>query len=382
MDKAADRLITDIPSLSYNEFVIRLQRILRLMHSGHTVIALEGIERWNKTLPVSFETLNDSLYIVAADSVYSDLVGARIVAIGDKPIDTALPILDSLASADNKFGLYRVRARILRWPQVSATLGLGPNDTTAQFVVETLGGGRKTVTIEARANRYTDFSGGPPGYSLIPGAPNWITVDSLTRNVPLPLSRRDLRTPYWFMYLPDSRTVYFAFNSVIDGRNESLAQFSSRLVRFMDSARVKRLIVDLRSNNGGNSRLLLPLTDGIAASRVNRPGGLYVLIGPYTFSAAVNAAALLERHTQATFVGEPLPSQPNWVGESNNFFLPYSRVTLSVSDVYWQTSWPFDQRQSIVPSVYLPPSLAMRRTRRDAALEAILATPLPPDIEP
>ncbi len=204
-----------------------------------------------------------------------------------------------------------------------------------------------------------------------------VTVDSLTRGKPLPLSRRDLRSPQWFTYLPETRTVYFGFNSVVNGPRESLAGFATRLLRFVDSTRAERLIVDLRANNGGNSRLLLPLTDGIAASRVNRPGGLYVLIGPYTYSAAMNAATLLELHTQATFVGEPTPSSPNLVGESNNFYLPNSRLTLSVSDIYWQTSWPFDQPKWIAPSMYVPPTLAMRRERRDAALEAILAAPLP-----
>jgi hypothetical protein len=375
--QAANRLIADAPTLSYDEFVLRVQRLLTLAGSGHTVVALEGIERWNRTLPVNFEALSDSLYIVAADSAYADLVGARILQIGGTPVNIALARLDSLMSADNRFGVIRARARWLRWPQVSAGLGLAPNDSTAQFLVETLHGGQKVATIRARANRYGDFSGGPPGYTLIPGAPNWITLDSLTPSVPLPLSRRDLRTPQWFSYIPESRTVYFGFNSVVDGPDETLAQFAARLLRFVDSARVERLIVDLRSNNGGNSLLLPPLIDGIAASRVNRPGGLYVLIGPYTFSAGMNAATFLERRTQAIFVGEPTPSSPNWVGESNNFFLPYSRVTLSVSDVYWQNSWPFDQRKWIAPSVFLPPTAAMRIARRDAALEAILATPLP-----
>jgi tetratricopeptide (TPR) repeat protein len=377
VEEAADRLIADIPLLSEGAFVLRVQRMLALTGSGHTTIALEGIERWNRTLPVNFETLSDTLCIVAADSAYADLVGARILAIGGKPVEAALPMIDSLASVDNRFGIYRARARSLRWPQVSAALGLAPNDSTAEFLVRTLGGARKSVLIRARSNRYADFSGGPPGYSFIPGAPNWVTVDSLLRDKPLPLSRRDLRSPQWFTYLPETRTVYFGFNSVTNDPRESLAQFAARLLRFVDSTRTERLIIDLRANNGGNSRLLLPLTDGIAASRVNRPGGLYVLIGPYTYSAAMNAATLLERHTQATFVGEPTPSSPNFVGESNIFFLPNSRLTLSVSDIYWQTSWPFDQRQSIAPSVYLPPTLAMRRARRDAALEAILAAPLP-----
>lgn len=379
IEAAADQLIKDAPSLSEGAFILRIQRMLALTGSGHTVIALEGIEQWNRTLPVNFETLKDSLYIVAADSAYADLVGARILTIGGKPVKLALARLDSVASADNIFGIYRARARNLRWPQVSAALGLAPNDTTAEFLVETLRGVRKSVLIRSRANRYADFSGGPTGYTFVAGAPNWIAVDSLTHDSPLPLSRRNLRSPHWFTYLPDTRTVYFGFNAVQDGPRESLRQFATRLLRFVDTVGAQRLIVDLRANNGGDSRLLLPLTDGIAASRVNRPGGLYVLIGPYTFSAAMNAATLLELHTHAIFVGEPTPSPPNWVGESNNFYLPYSRVTVSVSDLYWQTSWPFDQREWIAPSVYLPPTLAMRLARRDAALEAVLTAPAPVD---
>jgi hypothetical protein len=307
IDAAADRLIADIPALSEDAFIVRLQRMLALVHSGHTVIALEGIERWARTLPVNFETLNDSLYIVAADRAYADLVGARIVGIGGRPVEDALAVLDSLASVDNRFGVYRARARNLRWPQISAALGLAPDDSTAQFDVVTLAGARKSERIRARPA--VAFVGGPPGYQFIPGAPDWITVDSLRRDVPLPLSRRDLRSAFWFTHLPNVRTVYLGLNSVADTPGESLADFATRLLGFVDSVRAARLIIDLRANNGGNSRLLPPLIDGIARSRLNRDGRLYALIGPYTFSAGMNAAGMLERQTRVTFVGEPSGSR-------------------------------------------------------------------------
>lgn len=376
ISRAAADLVSDSPRLSADAFVVRLQRMLKLAGAGHTGIVLQGIEQWNRALPINFETLRDTLFIVAADSAYADLVGARVLRIGQKSVSTALAAIDSLASVDNQFGVYRARMRLLRWPQVSAVLGLAPDDSTAEFEVETLRGIRKQVLVRARSNRYLDYLGGPPGYTPLAGAPGWITLDSVGTGV-LPLSRRDLRNPHWFTYLPETRTVYFAFNGVVDAPGESVAQFSANLLRFIDSVGADRLIVDLRANNGGNSLLLLPLTDGIARSRVNRRGRLYVFISPYTYSAGMNAAVLLERHTQAMFVGEPTPSQPNWVGESNTFFLPYSRVAVSVSDLYWQSSWPFDQRRWIAPALYAPPTRASRIARRDPALEAVLAFPVP-----
>jgi hypothetical protein len=77
-------------------------------------------------------------------------------------------------------------------------------------------------------------------------------------------------------------------------------------------------------------------------------------------------------HTNALFVGEPTGSSPNFIGETIRVELPYSKMTGSVSDLYWQTSWPMDHRPWIAPLLYTPPTFAAYRQGRDPALEAIL----------
>jgi hypothetical protein len=137
---------------------------------------------------------------------------------------------------------------------------------------------------------------------------------------------------------------------------------------------VDRLVVDLRWNNGGNTYLSMPLLHALIRSRkLNRPGSLFVIIGRGTFSAAQNTATFIERHTQAVFVGEPTGSSPNFVGEDNPTLLPYSKLPVSISDLYWQTSWPTDHRPWIAPLLYAPPSFELYRANRDPAMEAILA---------
>jgi hypothetical protein len=47
----------------------------------------------------------------------------------------------------------------------------------------------------------------------------------------------------------------------------------------------------------------------------------------------------------------------------------------NVSHLYWQSSWPQDQRMWVAPDIYVPPTFADFQAGRDAALEAVLGLP-------
>lgn len=212
-----------------------------------------------------------------------------------------------------------------------------------------------------------------PAFSRIAAHPRWIHAINATPGN-LPIGFRDRRTPQWFEYVPESKMMYFQFNSVVDTQGESMATFTRRLFAALDSTAAEALVIDLRWNNGGNSRLLPPLIQGIMERpRLNQREKLFAITGPYTFSAAMNAATMLDRHTQVMLVGEPTVSSPNFVGESNVITLPWSGVPVSISDYFWQTSWPMDYRTSLAPELYAPLTFHAYRAKRDPAMEAIAA---------
>ncbi|MFY9739657.1 MAG: hypothetical protein WAK11_11480 [Candidatus Cybelea sp.] len=91
---------------------------------------------------------------------------------------------------------------------------------------------------------------------------------------------------------------------------------------------------------------------------------LFVIIGPRTFSAGVNAAAYFERETHALFVGEPTGGKPNSPGDETFFTLPYSKIAVNFSHVYWESGWPYDARWSIAQHLYAANVRAVRRRRR------------------
>ena len=50
-----------------------------------------------------------------------------------------------------------------------------------------------------------------------------------------------------------------------------------------------------------------------------------------------------------------------------------SQLKGTISDLYWQSSWPMDHRTWIAPRLYAPPTFAAYVENRDPALEAVLA---------
>ena len=107
--------------------------------------------------------------------------------------------------------------------------------------------------------------------------------------------------PLWARTLAGGRAVYVGYNSVRSPAPAVLRKIE-RLVR---GKGVRRVIVDLRLNGGGDNTTYGSLTTLFGSKAVNKRGRLRVLIGRATFSAAANFAAEIDRATRAVFVGEP-----------------------------------------------------------------------------
>ena len=76
--------------------------------------------------------------------------------------------------------------------------------------------------------------------------------------------------------------------------------------------------------------------------------------------------------TDAIFVGEPSSSSPNFVGEETQVLLPYSGTIVSISNLYWQDSQPWDNRPWIAPDIPATLSFDDYANGRDPALASIL----------
>jgi hypothetical protein len=201
-------------------------------------------------------------------------------------------------------------------------------------------------------------------------------VDTVAPPV-LPVSRQRpaIATRYWNKYLPDERMIYFAYDACVDDALAgSVATFTERMLAFADRNPVDRFVIDLRNNGGGDSRLLQPLIDGLAA-REALAGRVFAIIGGHTFSSALINAIQLKRRARATLVGGPTGGKPSSHGEVRTFTLPRSQLRVQYSTKLF--SFPDFPGDALPPDLPVEQRAADWLAGRDAAIEAIRAARVP-----
>lgn len=372
-EAAAAELEGALPSLRYHEAVAGLARLVALAADGHTrldQVRLQGHTQVQLTTlpgpgfeamyPVLFEIFSDGLYVLRADARYRALFGGRVMAINGRATSEAVEALRPLISADNEMWFLYLLPQHLRTPAFlhAARLALRIEDPLTLTVADARGA-LSEVVVQA-VNDETGVT--------------WLDADeALGPRAQRPLFQR-LTANYALTYLPERRTAYVRYRQMQHQESDSLPRFAERLFRFVDSAEVDRLVIDVRRNGGGNNYLNQPLVHGLIANRkINQPGKLFVITDRGTFSAAISFVAEVERNTHALFVGEPIGAGPNHYGDSRRVTLPASSLVVRISSLYWQHSDARDPRAWILPDLPAPESFADFLAHRDPALEAIFA---------
>ncbi len=372
-----------MPSLRYHQFVAELSRLVALAGDGHTRLGQVRLvdhqrvafepgsgEGMDIEYPVEFEVFSDGLYVVRAAPADTALLGRKVTAVNGVATVEAFERMRPFIPADNEAWHWYLFPRYLSSPGFVAAAGLAPSPAAPL-----------RLTLTGRA---------PPGTAeLVPvgSVREWVDADRELRAAGRLPRYRAIEARYAFEYLAESRTVYVRIREIQPMTAEPVAQFADRLFGFVDSIAADRVVLDLRGNGGGNNYLNQPLVHGlIRATRINRPGGLFVITDRGTFSAAVSLLGDVERNTHAIIVGEPAGALPNSYGDSRRIRLPESGVEVRISTVFWQHSDPRDPRPWIVPDLPASLSFADWMAGQDPAMAAILgyrpdptATPRPPN---
>ena len=368
-EAAVRSLDARIPSLARHQILVEMARIVAMVGDGHTNLAPTRDPRVGfRTYPLRLYLFADGLAVRAASREHADAVGAKVVRIGSSSADQAYRAVRELIGRDNEMDARFFAPHLLVMPEILHALGLIDDMEDAAFTLD-VGGTVRTLRLSPAG----------PAELLAPETDTtWMprpelvdARDGAARPTPLWLQAPQDR--YRFVPLPEAKAVYVQYNQVGDKEGgETIAAFADRLLAFLDANPIERLVLDLRLNRGGNGELNRPLLVAlIRARRVDRPGGLFVLVGRSTWSAAQFLVNDLEKYTHAIFVGEPTGGKVNAFGDSSRITLPHSGVTVRVSTLWWQGD-ERDGRPWTAPQVAADLALADYRANVDPALDAAL----------
>jgi hypothetical protein len=364
---ALDALEDALPHLTTDQVKVGIMRLVSAVNDGHTRVRLESLG--NHTLPVRLHFFSDGLYVVSAAKPYAAIVGGKVIRIGQMPVEPAYAAVRPLVSvdADNEGRRRLLAANILIMPEVLQAIGATNSASLVDLAVEKDGREMSTALSAMVAGSAIE-----PAWPMVPES--WVDARKHSGRSP-PLWLRHPDKHYWHAFLDDRRTLYIQFNQVQDEPgDEPISTYFPRLIRDADRRRVERVIIDVRLNGGGNNELNRPIWHALLKSdRLNQKGRLWVVIGPKTFSAAMNFVDDMELNTNATFVGEPTGETPNMWGDPVSLKLPNSGIVVQTSTLWWQTEDPRDQRPFRAPDFPAEMSFVDYRSNVDPALIAIFA---------
>ena len=253
--------------------------------------------------PLRLYEFADGVFVVD-ESGDLGLVGSRLVAVAGMPIASVLDSSGRSFLTTTPSNLRGLAPHFVLVAEVLDGLGIVDGAGSASFTFERPGGERVEVTLDAALGAArTRAAFADPLYGHYP---------SILPSAPRPLYLASSAKPLWARTLAEGAPSTSATTSV-GSPTPALLRKIDRLVRGQS---VRRVIVDVRLNGGGDNTTYGPLTDAVRIAAGESAGRLYLLIGRATFSAAANFAAEIDRDTRAIFVGEPTGGGVETYGDS------------------------------------------------------------------
>ena len=382
-DTAWRRAVQDvhdrIPAMAPHEVIVAFMELATKIGDGHTVVVppVAPPHQFHR-YEIDLYPFDDGLFVRAAAPTYRSLVGKRVVQLGRVPADSLSHYVARVFPHDNEVGVRWGLQMTLPLAEVLHALGIAERIDAGSIRVADETGTQTRHTLSRPQPLTADwlqtmlFEGAAP-------PDEWVSMRDTSTAAPEWL--REIGEPYRYTYDASHRLVHLHFNQIRTS-DRPFEAFLNDLFAHVDTAATQAVLVDLRTNEGGDLTMLTPfLRRLIAAEVTGKIGRLYVATGPRTFSAAGYLAARLDVYTNAVFVGEPTGTRPNFIGETNPFRLPHSGLWANASTLRWQGTFAFDDRAWIAPDLPIPLTSTDYRQNRDpvraAVVQAVQQSPSP-----
>ncbi len=304
--KELQRLREPAGELDASRLAVELCRVVALGDNGHTNCVLESLNE--PTVSVVVFPLRDALHVLGADEADADLLGARLTAIDGRPIAAVRARVRQLAG-----GLVQFRdlitSGVYARPGLLHALGVARASDAAEYTFLTADGraiARRFAVVAAQASVKRAL--GPPTA--------W--------------AFQDPTAPYRWADAPAHDAVIVQLRRNVNVGEQTLPDFIAMVERHRADLGRRNIVLDLRSNGGGDSLLTRESMD--AWPRLTT-GRFAVLMGARTFSAGMITAAYLKQSggDRVRFIGQSPGDRLMFFAENHYVKLPALGLNISVS---------------------------------------------------
>lgn len=343
-----EKIKTDLHQWSTPELMVQLMRVVKQVNDGHTQFNYWGST--NHSYPLKLIKLGDQLRVTEIVSTHKHLLGTRLHSInGVSDVQLIEALIPVLQGVENTFSEQQRLVETLTVAEVLEGLRITKPGLKASFTF-----------IDDKQKRYTITLDANNSNSLI----------GIPQAVPPGFTRHKNSTDALELFInPALETIYLDFKKY--PRFQEMHSFAAKLAELTKDQHIKRIIIDLRHNDGGDFFVGLALAWGlIVVDSLDWQKGMYVLIGRQTFSAAMSNAAQYRQILNATLVGEPTGANPVGYQDADTFNLPHSDWKV----MYSKRLYKFQDKASdgVQPDINIPLEWNAYKMGEDNQLDWIL----------
>lgn len=348
-EKAVAELDSQLAHANSDQAWVGLQRLVSLVGDAHTFLRTPNNDAG---FQMDIARFGADYRVVDIDPAWKNVIGARVIKIGDVPVARAAELAHDLYSRDeNPPSAESFVASVLTTGAALHGLGITPDRNVARYTLQDDSGHEFTIDVRST----------PPSGELVRPFQQ------------LPLYMRAAPGQFSCTYLGEASTLYCNVRAIL-----GLKAPSRTMLATIQQKQPQKLVIDLRRNRGGDNTLgekyLIRPIQKLAS--INRKGHLFVLISADTFSAAMNNASQFRTQTAALLVGEEIGEKPNSYQEPRTMTLPNSHLIVRYSTEYYQ--FATSAENAIRPDQEIIPTWTDYQAGRDPVLEWVLRYPTTP----
>ncbi len=344
-------LYDNVDKLNNNQIFIEIGKIIASIKDAHTFMRYSD----GRSYPLRSYVFDGGIYVIDADKSLEDMMYSKIISIDNVQYKDIISELTQQIAYENESWLNYMLPNYLS-PAYLNGLEIGMDKKSSVFRVE-------------KDGEFKDFEVQILSYGQSPNLCNNKIDDKIAGK---------FEKNYDYKYIEENKALYFEYNVCGDAQEQSFAKFNSSMFDDIKSKDINKIVIDLRSNSGGNSEILNPFTKKLKSYiKENKDTKVYVLIGRQTFSSgSIAVFRIREAVPGVVYVGEPTGGAVNRYGEVGLFNLPHSQLSVSYSKKHFEFNKTFNYEikeiNAFVPDVPLSPSIDDYINGNDVVLEYVL----------
>ncbi len=358
-------LAAALPSVSWCRSNIGLLALhaLATLKDGHSGIANSETTDLFGPLAFGVEWAGGALLLSGVAEPHEAVLGHRLLAINGVSVDELARRFEQIVPGFTTSEFRRFLPRYLPRPVLLRAIGVDPANDRFEL---TLGSesGRRVYAIGAVRDENLPVR--------------------FINDLRAPAPAFEEREPIWWQARDD--LFHLRVRAVSNAEDRPFVGEVRKAFEAIDASGLPRVVVDFRSNGGGNLVLGLSIASEILARpALNRRGNVFVVVNQESYSAAVAVFNWIRAATHAVTVGEAPGNTTRHPGDADRFVLPRSGIEVRISQNVSTVPW-LEQRGDPVFDIPYSRSAAEYRAGDDGLFEAIrafragpLPAPLPPD---